>query len=271
MRIFVLLPLLIILGGCSKEPVDQKDETDQTVSVESSIGSLEDNIVGKLIALEIRGEPGQMMFSANGAVLIGEDGDLKDLGLTYNIGDNKVLIFENGEMDGVISFPSSSPKEGDQVEVEADGDKQKVTIIKIGNAVQNPLKDKVQQRELPNLDDAATRERVLAEAVDVDKLQKRIGNKPDVLNGVFYLPNQQEPYTGWAKTSVFVGQVLLWQIKDGKDHGRTVSWYESGQKETEGNSKDGKWHGVFRSWNEDGELTREAIYKDGVIISEKRF
>ncbi|MCP4848228.1 MAG: hypothetical protein GY899_09815 [Verrucomicrobiaceae bacterium] len=246
MRIFVLLSLLIVLGGCSKP-------------------SLEDSIVGKVITLETK-EKGQvqMTFNANG-VLVG------DLGLTYQLKGNEVLVFEDGERNGGMLFPSSSPKAGDQVEVEADGDKQKVTIIKIGNAVQNPLKDKVQQRELPNLDDAATRERVLAEAVDVDKLQKRIGNKPDVLNGVFYLPNQQEPYTGWAKTSVFVGQFLLWQIKDGKDHGRTVSWYESGQKETEGNSKDGKWHGVFRSWNEDGKLTREAIYKDGVLISEKRF
>jgi hypothetical protein len=49
MKIFVLLPLLIVLGGCSKEPVEQKDQADQAASMESSIESLEKSIVGKIL------------------------------------------------------------------------------------------------------------------------------------------------------------------------------------------------------------------------------
>ena len=114
MRIFVLLPLLIVLGGCSKP-------------------SLEDSIVGKVItvALNERMRP-QMGFNANGVMLvIGQDGNLEDRGLTYKIKGNEVLVFEDGERDGGLLFTSSSPKAGDQVEMGSEDDKQKFKIIKI--------------------------------------------------------------------------------------------------------------------------------------------
>ena len=114
MRIFVLLPLLIVLGGCSKP-------------------SLEDSIVGKVmtVALNERMQP-QMRFNANGVMLvIGQDGNLEDRGLTYKIKGNEVLVFEDGERDGGLLFSSSSPKAGDQVEMGSEDDKQKFIIIKI--------------------------------------------------------------------------------------------------------------------------------------------
>ena len=114
MRIFVLLPLLIVLGGCSKP-------------------SLEDSIVGKVItvALNERMRP-QMGFNANGVMLvIGQDGNLEDRGLTYKIKGNEVLVFEDGERDGGLLFTSSSPKAGDQVEMGSEDGKRNVTIIKI--------------------------------------------------------------------------------------------------------------------------------------------
>ena len=117
MRIFVLLPLLIVLGGCSKP-------------------SLEDSIVGKVItvALNERMRP-QMGFNANGVMLvIGQDGNLEDRGLTYKIKGNEVLVFENGERDGGLLFTSSSPKAGDQVEMGSEDGKRNVTIIKIETA-----------------------------------------------------------------------------------------------------------------------------------------
>jgi hypothetical protein len=119
MRIFVLLPLLIVLGSCSKP-------------------SLEDSIVGKVITLEMKEKEMQvqMMFNANGVMLVGADGNLQDLGLTYQLKGNEVLVFEDGERNGGMLFPSSSPKAGDQVEMGPEDEKQKVTIIKIeqGNA-----------------------------------------------------------------------------------------------------------------------------------------
>jgi hypothetical protein len=117
MRIFVLLPLLIVLGGCSKP-------------------SLEDSIVGKVItvALNERMQP-QMGFNANGVMLvIGQDGNLEDRGLTYKIKGNEVLVFEDGERDGGLLFTSSSPKAGDQVEMVSEDGKRNVTIIKIETA-----------------------------------------------------------------------------------------------------------------------------------------
>ena len=117
MRIFVLLPLLIVLGGCSKP-------------------SLEDSIVGKVmtVALNERMQP-QMRFNANGVMLvIGQDGNLEDRGLTYKIKGNEVLVFEDGERDGGLLFTSSSPKAGDQVEMGSEDGKRNVTIIKIETA-----------------------------------------------------------------------------------------------------------------------------------------
>ena len=114
MRIFVLLSLLIVLGGCSKP-------------------SLEDSIVGKVmtVALNERMQP-QMRFNANGVMLvIGQDGNLEDRGLTYKIKGNEVLVFEDGERDWGILFSSPSPKAGDQVEMSSEDGKRNVTIIKI--------------------------------------------------------------------------------------------------------------------------------------------
>ena len=120
MRFFVLFPVLIVLGGCSKpEPVDQKDQADQTVNMKSPKGSLEESIVGKVITFELKGEEAQaqMIFNANGVILVGQDGNLKDEGLTYQIKGNEVLVFDDGERDGGMLFSSASPKVGDQVEI----------------------------------------------------------------------------------------------------------------------------------------------------------
>jgi hypothetical protein len=114
MRIFVLLPLLIVLGGCSKP-------------------SLEDSIVDKVITFELKGEEGQaqIMFNANGVMLGGPAGNLQDDGLTYKIEGNEVLVFSNGKRDGGMLFFSASPKAGDQVEAGPKDEKRKLTIIKI--------------------------------------------------------------------------------------------------------------------------------------------
>ena len=149
MRISVLLPLLIVLGGCSKpEPVDQKDQADQTVNMQSPKESLEDSIVGKVItvALNERMQP-QMGFNANGVMLVaGQDGNLEDRGLTYKIKGNEVLVFEDGERDGGLLFSSSSPKVGDQVEMGSEDDKQKFKIIKI-EAANEIINDPVRQTQ----------------------------------------------------------------------------------------------------------------------------
>ena len=109
------------------EPVDSREEAIGNTPT----GPLADSIVGKVITLAIEGEESQMMFNANGVMLIGQDGNLNDHGLTYKIKSNEVLFFGDGESHGVISFSSSSPKVGDQVEFGSEEEKIKVKITKI--------------------------------------------------------------------------------------------------------------------------------------------
>ena len=147
MRFFVLLPLLIVLGGCSKEPIEQKGKADQAASMESSTGSLEKSIVGKVFTLEREGQRGYMVFRTDGGFLWGQDRDLEDLGMAYKVEDNTVLVLVDGkEINGVgpVLFSSSSPKAGDQLEWGPNEDDQrKFTIIKIEQTEQ---KDKADQQ-----------------------------------------------------------------------------------------------------------------------------
>ncbi len=112
----------------------------------------------------------------------------------------------------------------------------------------------------PDLDDKETFDGIIAEAIDEDKLQKR-GEKGEELR---YAPNEQTPYTGWAKTRYDNGQVgVLQQYKDGKPDGLSTYWYESGRKGAEGNFKDGKKDGLFMEWYENGQKRFEKNWKNG--------
>jgi hypothetical protein len=59
-------------------------------------------------------------------------------------------------------------------------------------------------------------------------------------NYLFYLPNQQEPFSG-----------------------KNLCEYENGQKKFEGNIKDGKLDGKWTSWHENGQKLFERNIKDG--------
>ena len=59
-------------------------------------------------------------------------------------------------------------------------------------------------------------------------------------NGVVYVPNQEEPFTG-----------------------KRLCHYENGQKELEGYYKDGKKDGKWIYWYENGQVKSEDYYKDG--------
>jgi len=61
-----------------------------------------------------------------------------------------------------------------------------------------------------DFDDHATRNRIIAEAIDFGKLHEK---SPEL----YYAPNQQKPYTGWAKftdaTSVPMGTLYAYVTK----------------------------------------------------------
>ena len=136
-----------------------------------------------------------------------------------------------------------------------------------------------------DLDDRETRDKIIAEAIERDKLQKQ-GTKGEEL----YAPNDQAAYTGWVKLMYPNGQIMiLGQIKDGKQDGLVTKWYENGQKSQEENYKDYKlmsavgWkpngekcpvtnvkdgNGVWVWYKEDGTESFRKTYKNGEIVED---
>jgi antitoxin component YwqK of YwqJK toxin-antitoxin module len=112
----------------------------------------------------------------------------------------------------------------------------------------------------PDLDDKETLDGIIAEAIDMKKLQGR-GKKGEQLS---YAPSEQTPYTGWTKLSYGNGQIMsLAQYEDGKANGLSTAWYPSGQKRSEGNWKDHEMTGLWSQWSKDGQKTREVTYEEG--------
>jgi len=110
-----------------------------------------------------------------------------------------------------------------------------------------------------DLDDKKTRDKIIAEAIDGDTLQKR-GKDGEEL---YYVRDEQTPYTGWAKRMGRNGQIAgLAQFKDGKMDGLLVEWYRNGQKKVETNYKDGKKDGLETEWYEIGQKKGEGNWKD---------
>jgi len=135
-----------------------------------------------------------------------------------------------------------------------------------------------------DFDDPETLDKIIAEAIDQDKLKVQ-GKKGEEL---YYAPNQQTPYTGGVKEIYSNGQIkLLGQVKcgkadglltlwhgngkkmselnlnDGKENGLWTVWYEKGQKQSERKMKDGKLDGLLTKWHENGQKKYEGNYKDG--------
>ena len=107
-----------------------------------------------------------------------------------------------------------------------------------------------------DMTDSAPNKDAIETAVDYDDLEDR--------NGVKYLPNEETPFSGFAKSVYENGQVeVLEQFKGGKRDGLAIGWWENGQKWWEVNYKDGKQDGLRTSWYENGQKRRESNLKDG--------
>jgi len=88
-----------------------------------------------------------------------------------------------------------------------------------------------------DLDDNETRNKIIAEAIDGNTLQER-GKDGEKLA---YAPNQETPYTGWAKEMYDNGQVwYIVQYKDGKMDGLWIRYGEDGTVGYSGMYKDGE-------------------------------
>jgi len=86
-------------------------------------------------------------------------------------------------------------------------------------------------------------------------------------DGIIYLPNKTKPFTGKNLCKHINGQVKSkGEIKDGKNDGKWIWWYENGQKGLEKNYKHGKLDGKVIWWYDhiglDGQIRSEEHYKD---------
>jgi len=137
-----------------------------------------------------------------------------------------------------------------------------------------------------DLDDPETFDKFAAEAINDKKLQRR-GKEGEAL---YYVRNQQTPYTGRAKGMRKNGQIRrLDQYKDGKKDGLVQVWYENRQKRSEAKWKDGKlvtivvWkpngekcpvtkvvngNGVRTWYNDDGTEDFRVTIKDGELVKD---
>ena len=112
----------------------------------------------------------------------------------------------------------------------------------------------------PNLEDPATLEKILEQALDMSVMEKR-GEEGEEL---FHAPDSQEPYTGWVKRMYKNGKVIyLLQIKDGEKHGLRPEWDVDGQKKRQTNYVDGKQHGLETWWYDNGQKQEETHYMGG--------
>ena len=101
---------------------------------------------------------------------------------------------------------------------------------------------------------------VESKEVSIKSLQKRGENG----NQLYYLPNQEVPFTGKAVANWPNGQKMTEiSYKDGKWHGLKAHWFESGRKLSEINYKHGKYHGPLNMWYENGQWRRKGNHVDG--------
>jgi len=127
----------------------------------------------------------------------------------------------------------------------------------------------------PDLSDPEVLEDATADAVDWSKLQDR--------GGVTYLPNTQEPFSGYAKRAYENEQVeILAQLKDGYVV-RLKQWQENGNPKWDIGLMEGKvgvegmpykrepklkeyGHGPATLWHDNGQKQGEGNFKDGKLI-----
>lgn len=91
--------------------------------------------------------------------------------------------------------------------------------------------------------------------VNFDQLQDR--------NGLFYMVNDNEPFTGEIISYVSGKVEFEGEVKNGLKEGLWIYYYANGQKEMEGMYKDGLKEGTWSYWAENGEQEDQAVFKLG--------
>ena len=98
-----------------------------------------------------------------------------------------------------------------------------------------------------------------SEKMNFSKLQDR--------NGLYYLVNEDKPYSGEI-VSYFNGKPdFEGQIENGLREGLWIYYFPSGQKKMEGSYKEGLKDGNWTSWQENGQQDKIEVYKYGKLLT----
>jgi len=98
--------------------------------------------------------------------------------------------------------------------------------------------------------------------IDWKKLQNR--------NGVYFMPNEDKPFTGIVVATHDNGQVKSRSnYKDGNLHGEWTGYYNNGQVESKSNYKDGNLHGEQIEYYNNGQVESKSNYKDGNLHGDR--
>lgn len=133
------------------------------------------------------------------------------------------------------------------------------------------------------LNDSTVREKLLAEAININFLEQHKTPSGDFL---VYAPNQEIPYSGWISFSQSAcawyqngkqnGLFVTWHrrenpqlgtlafYQDGEREGFYIEWHPNGQKKSELTYKDGYIDGLVIEWHYDGEKRSEGTWKNGI-------
>jgi antitoxin component YwqK of YwqJK toxin-antitoxin module len=107
-------------------------------------------------------------------------------------------------------------------------------------------------------------------ALDLDNYFKAFcyeSPKVQTRNGVWYLPNEQEPFTGenicvYKSNGQYHSQG---EVLNGLGDGKWTWWFENGQMWSEANYKDGKMDGKYIWWYENGQIAAEQDFINGKL------
>ena len=134
-----------------------------------------------------------------------------------------------------------------------------VGLLFVGCGESLKSSEPVESAKAIDLDDPATLEEILVEAINIDEYI-HVGNEV-LKNG--------SPITGWVKNTDEHGVRYLGSYKNGKHDGPWIRWYKSGNKDDQGCYKDGKRNGLWLDLKKDGTVRTRKVYKLSLIhISE---
>jgi antitoxin component YwqK of YwqJK toxin-antitoxin module len=97
-----------------------------------------------------------------------------------------------------------------------------------------------------------------AKEIPFERLEKR--------NGIYYVKNEKEPYSGTAVAKYKDGAIKQrTMFKNGREHGECMGWYENGQKHYQYSCREGKQHGKAIQWSRLGKKKQESCFEAGEL------